>query len=238
MTVDDKSAPTTGPAGATASGGSASTTVNSGVDDKNASGTGAASSSETEDDDEYEGLTAKELKRLLSETTSGKKSLDSELATIKGKLDERERKERTDLENYKADVEKLQAENKELKDALENTAVINAILANKMYQFHDSTIVAQNLKGSELTVDVKTGRVEGIESELARVAKDMPFLVVSSVKDEGKTKDQNSGSIKQDQKNGSAGPTGFQPGQGGGSGNGIQEQRSSLLSKYPILQNR
>jgi hypothetical protein len=226
------------PQGSAVNVGTQSTAGNTQNSDSATASTSAANTSNTDEDDEFDGLSAKELKRLLAETQIGKKSLDSELAEIKGKLDERERKERSDLENYKADVEKLQIENKELKNALETTAIINAILANKKFQFHDATIVAQNLKHDGLTVDVKTGRVEGIESELARVAKEMDFLVVSSTKDDSKTKDQETGSNKQSQKVGSSGPTGFQPGQGGGSGNGVQEQRNSLLSKYPILANR
>ena len=238
MANEIKTAPTNGPEGTGASTTTQSNTGSNSADSGTATNTGSANTSNNDEDDEFDGLTAKELKRLLAESQSGKKTLDSELAEIKGKLDERERKERSDLENYKSDVEKLQAENKDLKNALETTAIINAILANKKFQFHDATIVAQNLKHDTLTVDVKTGRVEGIESELARVAKEMDFLVVSSTKDETKTKDQETGSNKQNQKVGSNGPTGFQPGQGGGSGNGIQEQRNSLLSKYPILANR
>ena len=236
-------ATTTAPTGAAQdsgnSAGSQSGASTTQVDPKVTTSTGDANTSENESDDEYDGLTAKELKRLLSETQIGKKSLDSELAEIKGKLEEKERKERTDLENFKADNEKLQNENNELKAALETTAIVNSILNNKKFTFHDATDVLNNLKRTELTIDAKTGKVEGIDLELARVAKDKPFLVVRSAKDESNNQDQNNGSSpKQNQKTNSGGPTGFQPGQGGSSGNVVQEQRSSLLNKYPILANR
>ena len=207
------------------------------TDDKSTASTGSANSEKTETDDEFDGLSAKELRRLLSEAQSGRKTLDSELKEIRSKLEERERAERTDLENYKADTEKLQAENAELKKALETTAITNAILNNRKFQFHDATDVLNNLKITELKVDTKTGQVEGIDLELARVAKEKPFLVLNSAKDDKVEKVQNNGSTKQNQNSSPSGPTGFQPGQGGGSGNGVQETRASLLSKYPILQN-
>ena len=220
-----------------ATSGSDSTTSNSSASDKASNVAGATDSEKATADDEFDGLTAKELRRLLSESQNGKKVLDSELAQIKGKLEERERKERTELENYKADVDKLTAENAELKQALETTAITNAILNNRKFQFHDATDVLNNLKITELKVDTKTGQVEGIDLELARVAKEKPFLVLNSAKDDKVEKVQNNGSTKQNQNSSPSGPTGFQPGQGGGSGNGVQETRASLLSKYPILQN-
>ena len=213
-------------------------TSSTATDDKSTTSTGSANSEKTETDDEFDGLSAKELRRLLSEAQSGRKTLDSELKEIRSKLEERERAERTDLENYKADTEKLQAENAELKKALETTAITNAILNNRKFQFHDATDVLNNLKITELKVDAKTGQVEGIDLELARVAKEKPFLVLNSAKDDKVEKSQNNGSGKQNQNSSPNGPTGFQPGQGGGSGNGMQETRTSLLSKYPILQNR
>lgn len=221
-----------------ATSGSDSSASNNATGDKASSVAGSTDSEKTTSEDEYDGLSAKELRRLLSESQNGKKTLDSELAQIKGKLEERERKERTELENYKADVDKLAAENAELKQALETTSITNAILNNKKFQFHDAVDVLNNLKMSELKVDTKTGQVEGIDLELARVAKEKPFLVLNSAKDDKVEKSQSNGSTKQNQNSGANGPTGFQPGQGGSSGNGVQESRNSLLNKYPILQNR
>lgn len=176
---------------------------------------GKKQNSDDDDDNPYKGLTTKELARMLADSEKGKKDVETERDSYKTKVDEAERATRTKEENLENDVKARDATITTLRATNARLAIINAILAERKYSWHNPEIVAQQLDPKVVKVS-DDGKVEGLTKELARVAKDHDYLLA---------------------KNGSGqqGPTGIQPGQGG-SNQG--KSAKDLAKDYPALLGR
>jgi hypothetical protein len=180
-----------------------------------------------DDDDEFSGLSAADLRRRLKEETGKTKTLETERDSFKSKVDESERAQRTKEENLENDLRAAQTENEELRSVNDSLAIINGILTESAYTWHDVNLVAKELDSSVVKVD-KSGKVEGLKKDLQRLAKDKPFLLKGT---------QNNGGSNGGNTNG---PTGFQPGQGGahGGNNAQKANAAELAKKFPALASR
>lgn len=178
-----------------------------------------------DEDDPYKGLSLKEVKRLLAETEDKKKTAETERDSYKTKVDEEARKTRSKEENLEADNQNLMTENQALKGVNAKLAIINAILMDDRYQWNNVEVVAGQLNSEVVKVN-DDGKVDGLKKELDRVAKENAWML--------KANDQG-----QQQNNGGQGPTGFQPGQGGANGGGVNQPNIDQLVKVmPALQSR
>ena len=192
-------------------------------------------SGDTDDDDPYAGLSAKELKRLLSDSETKRNSAEAERDSMKSaqttaeraKLDENDRlkAEKTDDTNT---INTLRATNAKL-------AITNAIGNDERFEWHNTNLVADQLNREIVKVDDE-GNVTGLAKELARVAKDHPFLLKEKKQQDNSQQQQNN---QQQQQNGVGnGVTGFQPGQGGSNSGNLDQNAAELAKKYPALASR
>ena len=189
---------------------------------------GARDSGDSEDDDEYKDLTPRELRRIARDLANKAKTIESERDSFKTKVDEQERKTRTNEENLQKDLEAERSANAALRAINAKLAILGAIRDDSRYEWHDPEMVAQQLNPDVVKVDAD-GRVENLKKELDRVAKDHEFLLKKKSAANTQGKQPNSGN----------GPTGFQPGQGGANNNGAgQPDLKELAKSYPALAGR
>ena len=166
-----------------------------------------AADTEDDDDDDFKDLTPRELRRIARDLANKAKTIESERDSFKTKVDEQERKTRTNEENLQKDLEAARNLNSALMATNAKLAILGAIRDDARYEWHDPEMVAQQLNSDVVKVS-ESGMVEGLKKELDRVAKDHDFLL--------KKKNSNTQGKQQN----SSGPTGFQPGQGGANNNG------------------
>lgn len=139
-------------------------------------------------------------------------------------------KERDELKNAGKDeqetlankLKKSEEENEKHLTRIQNMAVRNAINENDKFKFQNVRLVMRELDYDDLDIDLDTGDVDGLEGQLRKIAKEMPYLV------KGK-----SGSSEQ---GGKPAPTGRNPGNGS-QAPAVTEEKE-LLKKYPFLANR
>lgn len=173
-----------------------------------------------DDEDPYKGLTPTELKKALSDAEKGKKDAEKDRDTYKGKVDEAERATKSKEDNLQADLDKEKETNKSLRATNARLAIVMGILMETKYRWHNPEIVAQQLDPKAVKVS-DDGKVEGLTKELARIAKDHAYLLVTN------------------QQGGHQGPTGFQPGQGGANqGGGKKPTAAELVKTYPAMASR
>jgi len=100
--------------------------------------------------------------------------------------------------------------------------------------WHDVSQTIAALPSEEVTVDLETGEVNGLEEALAEVAKDKPFLVKET---KGRKKQEQNGSgDSTGSGNQQRGSTGYNPGGAGGQQkNGSQLNRDDLVKRIPAL---
>ena len=187
--------------------------------------------SDEDDDDPYNGLSAKELRRILKDTESSKAATESAKAELEKRVKESEDAQLSKEQKLEKEVQERDSLINTLKATNAKLAIMNAINQDSRFQWHDSEIVAQQLNSSVVKVN-DDGKVEGIAKELARVAKDHEYLL----KSKGTQQDSQNG--RQQQSN-DQGPTGFQPGQGGANQGGQLPTNAAELAKtFPALSNR
>lgn len=227
-------------------GSSGNGNSNSGGNQNSGSGNSNSNSSsqddeEDEDDDDtpYGNMSAKELRRELERANKDGKKTAADLETAQTALKEKERAEMDEIDKYKADLKAVTEERDDLARSFESQVILNQILLNKDYEFHDANDVTFFINRKELKIDTKTGEVDGLKEELKRVAKDKPHLVLKSkVKNDDNKNNNGNQNNNGDQQNRQNGASGFQPGQGGGNGNSDKDVRSGLTKKYSSLANR
>lgn len=216
------------------SGAAAGGAAQGGAQQGDQSGSGASDSGgadDDDDDDEFDGYSAKELKRLLKDTTKSKKEVEKARDALQKKQTEAERAKNDENTNLKNDLASLKDENAALRATVTRQAIIGAIRDDNRFEWFDPTMVAQQLDPDVVKVD-DNGKVEGMKAQLTKVAKDHPFLLKKDNTQGGQQ--QNNGGTG----SGTSGPTGFQPGQGGASNGGGEPDRKKLAEDYPALAAR
>lgn len=183
------------------------------------------------DDDPYNGLSAKELRRILKDTESSKAATESAKSELEKRIKESEDAQLSKEQKLEKDVVERDSLINTLKATNAKLAIMNAINQDSRFQWHDAEIVAQQLNSSIVKVN-DDGKVEGIAKELARVAKDHEYLL------KNKETQQDSQNGRQSPSN-DQGPTGFQPGQGGANQGGqLPTNVAELAKTFPALANR
>lgn len=220
--------------GAGGTGGSGGTEGKGG--ESGSKSTDSGSEGDDSDDDEYEGYSSKELKRMLKDKETARKTAEADAKKLRDKETEAQRKKNDDVTNLTNDVNALKDENATLRATVTKQAIIGAIRDDSRFDWFDPNMVAQQLDPEVVKVDDQ-GRVEGIKSQLTKVAKEHPFLLK---KDNTNNGNGGQGNGQQNNGNGSgaSGPTGFQPGQGGASNGGGETDRAKLAEDYPALASR
>lgn len=111
-------------------------------------------------------------------------SAQSELAALRQEKQEREEAEEAAKAATRSKEENLEKENNTLKEDNQKLTLVNtenllelAILKNSKYQWENPGIVTKLIDRSEVKIDAKTGKVEGVEDALKALAKENPYLL-------------------------------------------------------------
>lgn len=153
---------------------------------------------------------------------------------LQKQLDDIARKENSDKENADKDLQKATERNTHLEKLLHKNLLETAILKDPKRVWHDVSQTIAALPKDDVTVNLDTGEVEGLEDALTEVAKDKPFLVKET---RGKKKQEQNGSGGSDsgnqQRSGSSGtnPAGTHVNNGGSA----QLNRADLAKRIPAL---
>ncbi len=184
-------------------------------------------------DDKLKGVKDEKDRRIIelaNEAASRRRKareLRIENEALKKAAAEKDREKNGEDENLKQDLETATQRISKYEKVMSKNLIETAILKDSSLQFHDIDTVISALNHDDIDIDLEEGTIEGLTSELKRVAKEKPFLVKSSKKEDDK------GSSR-----GSKGSSGNNPGGAGGSKNDKAAQRAELLKKYPHLANR
>ena len=108
----------------------------------------------------------------------------AELAALQAEKQQREDADaaaeaatRSKEENQAKEIEKLTEENKNLTLVNTENLIELAILKNAKYQWVNHDNVTKLIDRSEIKIDAKTGKVEGVEDALKKLAKENPHLL-------------------------------------------------------------
>ena len=64
-----------------------------------------------------------------------------------------------------------------LKDLMSTSYIDNAILRQSKFDFHDTEAVRAFLDQSKIRLDLDTGKIDGLDEQLRKIAKERPYLV-------------------------------------------------------------
>lgn len=198
-----------------------------GADGSGASG-GKQGGGKTLEENSSPQLTPEQIAKLLRENNEAKANLSAfqkEKEEREAAEEEARRATASKEENLTKDVDRLSKENESLTLVNNRNLVELAILRNNKYQWHDPNLIAPLIDRSVIKLDATTGKVDGIEDELKRIAKDHPFLL----KGKDKNEDNNGGGSSLN----AGRPSGGVP-TGGGDGSKATK-RQQLEKRFPVL---
>lgn len=193
-----------------------------------------------EDDDDDDGETVAKAKWRKTDKQSRRrarelKQANADKIALQQQLDDIARKNNTEADNLKKDHEKSTERVTHLEKLLTKNLLETAILKDPKRVWHDVTQTIAALPSDDVTVNLDSGEVEGLEEALADVAKEKPFLVKET---KGKKKQEQNGSGESgpsnQQRNGASGTN---PGGQPLSGN-AQTNRNDLVKRIPALRGR
>ncbi len=197
--------------------------------DKSGSGSSSSDNDDDDEDDDYKGLSLAEVKRIAADNAKNAKASEKERKKLADAEAKRERDKNDENTNLKNDLAERDSTIESLRATIVKQAIEGAIRDDSRFEWHDLEMVAQQLDPNVVSVD-DNGKVEGLKSQLPKVAKQHPFLLKKD-----NTQENNGSGNRQNQN----GPTGFQPGQGGTSGGaGNEPDAKALAENYPALAAR
>lgn len=168
-----------------------------------------------------------DLLKQLNEATKQIKDLQKKTETYENEKAQTIRAQQTREEQLENDLIEAQQTIANMDSVIRHTAIINAIQGIKDYQFHSARHVMNELDSNSFDVDVDlengTAIVTGIESEIKRIAKEMPWLVAQE-------KSQN-GTIS---KNNAPRSSGAPPANPNGDAAKVS-RRAELMKKFPVI---
>lgn len=122
-----------------------------------------------------------DLLKQLNDATKTIKDLQSKTEVYEKEKAQTVRAQQTREEQLSQDLTEAQQTIAQMDAVIRHTAIVNAIQGMKDYQFHSARHVLNELDPNSFDVDVDlqngTATVSGIEAEIRRVAKEMPWLV-------------------------------------------------------------
>ena len=167
-----------------------------------------------------------DLLKQLNEATKTIKDLQGKTESYEKEKAQQARAQQTREEQLEQDLTEAQQVIAKMDSVIRHTAIVNAIQGIKDYEFHSARHVLNELDPNSFDVDVDlengTATVTGIETEIKRVAKEMPWLVAQS---------RNSGQMG---KNPVPRSTGAPPANPNGDADKVS-RRAELMKKFPVI---
>ncbi len=168
-----------------------------------------------------------DLLKQLNDATKTIKDLQGKTEIYEKEKAQQTRAQQTREQQLEADLTEAQQTIANMDSVIRHTAIVNAIQGMKDYEFHSARHVMNELDSNSFEVDVDlqngTATVTGIEAEIRRVAKEMPWLVAQA-------KNTNSSS----QKNISPRSSGAPPANPNGDAAKVS-RRAELMKKFPVI---
>jgi DNA repair exonuclease SbcCD ATPase subunit len=125
-----------------------------------------------------------DLLKQLNDATKTIKDLQGKTATYEKEKLQATRAQQTREEQLETDLTDAQQTIAKMDAVIRHTAIINAIQGMADYEFHSARHVLNELDSNSFDIDVDlangSATVTGIEAEIKRVAKEMPWLVAQS----------------------------------------------------------
>ena len=168
-----------------------------------------------------------DLLKQLNDATKTIKDLQGKTESYEKEKAQAARAQQTREEQLEADLVDAQQVIAKMDAVIRHTAIVNAIQGMKDYEFHSAKHVLNELDPNSFDVDVDlqngSATVTGIENEIKRVAKEMPWLVAQT-KSAGMSNVRNSG-IR---------PSGAPPANPNGDSDKVA-RREALMKKFPVI---
>lgn len=169
-----------------------------------------------------------DLLKQLNDATKQIKDLQGKTASYEKERANAARAQQTREEQLETDLNDAQQTIAKMDSVIRHTAMINAIQGMKDYEFHSARHVLNELDPNAFDVDVDlengTATITGIENEIKRVAKEMPWLVAQA-------KGANTGT---NSKSPIPRSSGAPPGNPNGDAAKVA-RRSELMKKFPVI---
>jgi hypothetical protein len=125
-----------------------------------------------------------DLLKQLNDASKTIKELQSKTATYEKEKANSARAQQTREQQLESDLTEAQKIIEKMDSVIRHTAIINAIQGMKDYEFHSARHVLNELDRNSFDVDVDlengSATISGIDGEIKRVAKEMPWLVAQS----------------------------------------------------------
>lgn len=167
-----------------------------------------------------------DLLKQLNDATKTIKDLQGKTASYEKEKTMAARAQQTREEQLEQDLTEAQQTIAKMDSVIRHTALINSIQGMKDYEFHSARHVLNELDPNafEIDVDLENGSatITGIEGEIKRVAKEMPWLVAQSKSSNGTPKN----SIPRS--------SGAPPANPNGDADKVS-RRNELMKKFPVI---
>lgn len=167
-----------------------------------------------------------DLLKQLNEATKQIKELQGKTASYEKEKANAVRAQQTREQQLETDLQEAQQTIAKMDSVIRHTAMINAIQGMKDYEFHSARHVLNELDPNSFEIDVDiengTATITGIENEIKRVAKEMPWLVA-----------QNKGTVQGNQVR-IPRSSGAPPGNANSDAAKVA-RRSELMKKFPVI---
>lgn len=166
-----------------------------------------------------------DLLKQLNDATKTIKELQGKTQSYEKEKAQAARAQQTREEQLEQDLTEAQQTIAAMDSVIRHTAIVNAIQGMKDYEFHSARHVLNELDPNSFDVDVDlqngTATVTGIENEIKRVAKEMPWLVAQS---------KNNGVPKNPMPRSSGAP----PANPNGDADKVS-RRAELMKRFPVI---
>lgn len=167
-----------------------------------------------------------DLLKQLNEATKTIKDLESRTQSYEKEKAQAARAQQTREEQLEQDLTEAQQTIAKMDSVIRHTAIVNAIQGMKDYEFHSARHVLNELDPNSFDIDVDlqngTATVTGIENEIKRVAKEMPWLVAQAKSSNGVAKNPMPRS------------SGAPPANPNGDADKVA-RRAELMKKFPVI---
>ena len=158
----------------------------------------------------------------------------AELQALQAEKQQREEAEEAAAAATRSKEENLTKENTQLKEDNSKLTLVNtenllelAIFKNGKYDWVDANVVSKLIDRTAIKIDAKSGKVEGVEDALKKLAKDHPYLLKGAV-------DNGSGNGNPNDPYGSTAGTPASGGvpNGGGDSSAKANKRKALVQRF------
>lgn len=168
-----------------------------------------------------------DLLKQLNDASKTIKDLQGKTASYEKEKAQSARAQQTREQQLETDLNDAQETIAKMDSVIRHTAMINAIQSMSDYEFHSAKHVLNELDPNSFDVDVDlangSATVSGIEAEIKRVAKEMPWLIAQSKASNGNV------SAKTNLR-----ASGAPPGNPNGDAAKVA-RREALMKKFPVI---